>query len=87
MIESTKSKKRIFVGQVVSDKMDKTVVVKITRPQLHPIYRKYVMKTKKLKVHDEMNSAHIGDKIKIIESRPISRHKRWNLVEIVEKAR
>lgn len=87
MAEVLKSNKKVFVGEVSSDKMDKTIVVKIVRPRLHPIYRKYVMTTKKVKAHDEQNEAHVGDKVRVIESRPMSRHKRWNLVEIIERAR
>ena len=87
MAEVVKNNKKVFVGEVVSDKMDKTIVVKIVRPRLHSIYRKYVMTTKKIKAHDEKNEAHMGDKVRVIECRPVSRDKRWNLVEIVERAR
>jgi small subunit ribosomal protein S17 len=87
MAEAVKNNKKVFVGEVVSDKMDKTIVVKIVRPRLHSIYHKYVMTTKKIKAHDEKNEAHVGDKVRVIECRPVSRDKRWNLVEIVERAR
>jgi len=82
-----KSKKKIFTGEVVSDKMDKTIVVSIVARHLHPLYKKYVTKTKKMKVHDEKEEANPGDVVRIIESRPISKEKRWRLLEIVEKAK
>jgi small subunit ribosomal protein S17 len=82
-----RSRKKIFTGKVVSNKMDKTIVVKIERRKLHPLYKKYVTVSKKLKAHDEKNECHIGDVVKIIESRPISKEKCFNLYEIVEKAR
>jgi small subunit ribosomal protein S17 len=75
------------VGRVVSDKMQKTVVVVIERRVPHPVYGKMVTYTKKLKAHDEQNSAKIGDLVRIAETRPLSKDKRWRLVEIVERAR
>jgi small subunit ribosomal protein S17 len=75
------------VGVVVSDKMQKTVVVKIDRRVPHPIYSKMVSRSKKLKAHDEANSAKIGDTVRIMETRPLSKDKRWRVVEIVERAR
>jgi small subunit ribosomal protein S17 len=75
------------VGRVVSDKMQKTVVVVIERRVAHPVYGKMVTYTKKLKAHDEQNSAKIGDLVRIAETRPLSKDKRWRLVEIVERAR
>jgi len=74
-------------GLVVSDKMDKTVVVAIERRVPHPVYGKMVTKTKRLKAHDEANSAKVGDTVKIVETRPLSKDKRWRLLEIVERAR
>ena len=74
------------VGRVVSDKMDKTVVVAIEDRVQHPIYKKIMKQTVKLKVHDEKNECAIGDKIKVMETRPLSKDKRWRLVEIIEKA-
>ena len=74
-------------GIVVSDKMEKTIVVKIVRKAKHPLYGKTVTLTKKLKVHDEENKAKVGDKVLITETRPLSRDKRWRLVEIVEAAK
>ena len=74
-------------GIVVSDKMEKTVVVAIERRVPHPIYGKMITRTKRLKVHDEENSAKTGDTVRIAETRPLSKDKRWRLVEIVERAR
>ena len=74
-------------GLVVSDKMDKTVVVAIERRVPHPVYGKMVTRTKKLKAHDEANSAKVGDTVRIVETRPLSKDKRWRLLEIVERAR
>jgi small subunit ribosomal protein S17 len=75
------------VGRVVSDKMQKTVVVAIERRVPHPVYGKMVTRTKKVKAHDEENSAKAGDLVRIAETRPLSKDKRWRLVEIVERAR
>jgi small subunit ribosomal protein S17 len=75
------------IGVVISNKMDKTVSVAIERKVPHPIYKKYYKKTTKLMAHDEKNVCQIGDKIKIMETRPLSLRKRWRLVEIVEKAK
>lgn len=75
------------VGIVVSDKMDKTIVVKIVRKAKHPLYGKTVKITKKYKAHDEENAAKIGDKVMITETRPISKDKKWRLVEVVEAAK
>ena len=74
-------------GLVVSDKMDKTVVVAIERRVPHPVYGKMVTRTKRLKAHDEQNSAKVGDIVRIVETRPLSKDKRWRLLEIVERAR
>ncbi len=74
------------VGRVVSNKMDKTVVIAIEDRVQHPIYKKIMKQTVKLKVHDENNECAIGDKIKVMETRPLSKDKRWRLVEIIEKA-
>ena len=75
------------IGLVVSDKMDKTVVVRIDRRMPHPTYGKMVTRTARLKAHDEENSAKLGDTVRIMETRPLSKDKRWRLVEIVERAR
>lgn len=82
-----KANKKTFTGQVVSDKMDKTVVVAVTTRRLHPLYKKYVKQTKKLKAHDERNDAHIGDTVRVMECRPISKDKCWRLTQIVERAK
>ncbi|PIW69055.1 MAG: 30S ribosomal protein S17 [Ignavibacteriales bacterium CG12_big_fil_rev_8_21_14_0_65_30_8] len=75
------------IGTVVSDKMNKTITVTIERKVPHPIYKKYFKKTTKLMAHDEKGECRIGDKVKIMETRPLSSKKRWRLVEIVEKAK
>lgn len=75
------------IGKVVSDKMQKTVVVAIERRVQHPVYGKMVRKTTRLKAHDEENSAKTGDTVRIMETRPLSKDKRWRVVEIVERAR
>ena len=74
------------IGKVVSDKMDKTIVVAIEYSVKHKLYSKIVKRTYKLKAHDENQVAHIGDRVKVMETRPLSKDKRWRLVEIVEKA-
>lgn len=79
--------RKIREGIVVSDKMEKTIVVAIETMTLHPIYKKRVKKTTKFKAHDENNTAQSGDRVKIMETRPLSKDKRWRLVEILEKAR
>ena len=75
------------VGVVVSDKMDKTIVVAVRDNVKHPLYKKVMKNTYKLKAHDENNDAHIGDKVEVMETRPISKDKRWRLVSVVEKAK
>ena len=75
------------IGKVVSDKMDKTIVVAVENHVKHPLYGKIVKKTYKLKAHDEKNECGIGDTVKVMETRPLSKDKRWRLVSIVEKAR
>ena len=75
------------VGRVISDKMDKTIVVAVEDHVQHPIYKKIVKKTYKLKAHDENNECRIGDTVKVMETRPLSKDKRWRLVSIVEKAK
>jgi small subunit ribosomal protein S17 len=74
-------------GLVVSDKMNKTVVVAIERRVPHPVYGKMVTRTKRLKAHDEENSAKVGDTVRIVETKPLSKDKRWRLVEIIDRAR
>ena len=75
------------VGVVVSDKMDKTIVVAVRDNERHPLYNKIVKKTYKLKAHDELNDAKIGDTVRVMETRPLSKDKRWRLVEIMERAK
>ena len=75
------------VGVVVSDKMDKTIVVSVTDNVKHPLYNKIVKRTYKLKAHDENNECRIGDRVKVMETRPLSKDKRWRLVEIVERVK
>lgn len=75
-----------MVGKVVSDKMDKTVVVLAERMALHPVYHKYVKIRKKYKAHDEKNECKVGDKVLIVETRPLSKEKRWRVKQIIEKA-
>lgn len=82
-----KSGNREFVGLVTSDKMDKTITVKVATKKLHPLYKKYVSSSKKYKAHDEQNTAHIGDTVRIVECRPLSKDKCWRLTEIVERAK
>ncbi|MCF7945779.1 MAG: 30S ribosomal protein S17 [Spirochaetia bacterium] len=82
-----KTSKKEYTGQVVSDKMDKTAVIVISTKRLDPLYKKYVTRTKKVKIHDEQNTAHIGDTVRVIECRPISKDKCWRLAEIVERAK
>jgi small subunit ribosomal protein S17 len=79
--------KKEFVGIVKSDKMDKTIVVAVVTKALHPLYKKYVTRTKKLKAHDETNDAKIGDRVRVVECRPISKEKCWKLTAILERAR
>lgn len=78
---------REWVGQVVSDKMDKTVVVAISRVVRHPFYRKILRRVTKLKAHDEKNECKVGDRVRLTETRPISKDKHWRVVEIVERGR
>lgn len=79
--------RKIRVGSVVSDKMDKTVVIKVDRLVRHPVFKRIVRKTKKYKVHDEKNECRVGDSIKIIETKPLSKEKRWCMLEIITKAK
>ena len=87
MEEKRISSRKVRVGKVVSDKMDKTVVVAIADRVAHPLYKKIVGRTYKLKAHDENNECGLGDTVKVMETRPLSKDKRWRVVEIVEKAK
>ena len=79
--------RKVRIGKVVSNKMDKTIVVAVENHVKHPLYGKIVKRTYKLKAHDENNECKIGDRVKVMETRPLSKDKRWRLVEIVEKAK
>lgn len=87
MSEEARTFRKVRTGVVVSDKMDKTIVVSIQQRKKHPKYGKTVKVTKKLHAHDEENACGIGDTVKVMETRPLSKQKRWRLVEIVEKAK
>ena len=82
-----RNRRKTRIGKVVSDKMDKTITVAIEDHVKHPLYGKIVKKTVKFKAHDEKNECNIGDTVKIMETRPLSRDKRWRLVQIIEKAK
>ncbi len=86
-VQTKKAAKRSFVGIVTSDKMDKTIVVSIDTKRMNSLYKKYVTQTKKCKAHDENNDAHIGDRVRIVECRPLSKDKCWRLAEIIERAK
>ena len=87
MSENTRAFRKTRVGQVVSDKMDKTIVVAIEDSVQHPLYKKTMKRTYKLKAHDENNECGIGDTVEVMETRPLSKDKRWRVVEIIEKAK
>jgi len=82
-----RGRRKTITGIVSSDKMDKSRVIVVERRVKHPLYKKYVKKTSKFMMHDENNESHVGDTVRIMETRPLSRRKRWRLVEIVEKAK
>jgi len=82
-----RGRRKVRIGRVVSNKMNKTIVVAIERKVMHPIYKKVYVRTTKVMAHDENNECNIGDIVKIMETRPLSRHKRWRLVEIIERAK
>lgn len=83
----TRNRRKVREGVVVSDKMDKTVVVSELTMKMHPIYKKRVKSTVKFKAHDENNECQVGDKVRIMETRPLSKEKNWRVVEIIEKAK
>ena len=87
MADETRALRKTRVGKVVSDKMDKTIVIAITDLVKHPTYCKIIKRTVKLHAHDEENACGIGDTVKVMETRPLSKSKRWRLVEIIEKAK
>ena len=82
-----RNERKVRMGTVVSDKMDKTIVVAVEDSIRHPLYKKIVKRTQRFKAHDENNECGIGDRVKIMETRPLSKDKRWRLVEIIEKAK
>lgn len=85
--EAARGRRKVRTGVVVSDKMDRTVLVRIDRKVRHPLYKKIVRRTTRLAAHDEENAAHVGDTVRVVETRPLSKTKRWRVVEIVERAR
>ena len=85
--EKRTSSRKTRIGKVVSDKMDKTIVVVVESRSAHPLYKKIVKRTYKLKAHDENNECGIGDRVRVMETRPLSKEKRWRLAEIIEKAK
>ena len=87
MVSETRGQRKVRIGTVVSNKMDKTVTVKVERVMQHPLYRKVVRRSKKYMAHDENNECRVGDVVKIMETRPLSRRKRWRVVEIIERAK
>ena len=87
MTENTRAFRKTMIGQVVSDKMDKTIVVAVEDSYQHPLYKKTMKRTYKLKAHDENNECGIGDTVEVLETRPLSKDKRWRLVRIIEKAK
>lgn len=84
---SERNYRKVEVGKVVSDKMDKTIVVAVQDSVKHPLYGKIIKRTVKLKAHDEKNECNVGDRVRVMETRPLSKDKRWRLVEIIEKAK
>ena len=84
---ATRAARKVREGVVVSDKMDKTVTVAVIERVRHPKYAKFVMQTKKLYAHDEANDAHTGDRVRVMETRPLSKQKRWRVVEVLERAK
>lgn len=84
---SERNDRKVKVGKVVSDKMDKTVVIAIERLVQHPLYKKSIKKTVRFKAHDENNDSHTGDIVSVMETRPLSKDKRWRVVEVIERAK
>ena len=87
MSQNRTSTRKMRVGKVVSDKMEKTIVVAVEDRVPHPLYKKIIKRTFKLKAHDENNECGVGDRVRVMETRPLSKDKRWRLVEIIEKAK
>ncbi len=84
---SERGERKTRIGVVVSDRMEKTVVVRVDDSLRHPLYQKTVRRTSRLAAHDEQNDAHVGDKVRVVETRPLSKSKRWRILEIVERAK
>lgn len=84
---SERNDRKVKIGKVISDKMDKTIVVAIERLVQHPLYKKSIKKTVKFKAHDENNDSHIGDIVEVMETRPLSKDKRWRVTQIIERAK
>jgi small subunit ribosomal protein S17 len=82
----TRGRRKVRAGVVVSDKMDKTVVVEVSRTLLHPVYKKHIRRRKRFMVHDEENRCRTGDRVMIVETRPLSRHKNWRVTKIIKQA-
>ena len=82
-----RGKRKVRLGTVISDRMDRSVTVRIERLVQHPLYKKYIRKTKKLTAHDESNTCQVGDKVQVMETRPLSRRKHWRVVKIIERAK
>ena len=87
MADTGRDRRKVREGRVVSDRMDKTIVVAVERRVAHPIYRRIATRTTKLKAHDEQNTCHIGDRVRIMETRPLSAQKCWRVIEVLERAR
>ena len=87
MSEIRNSRRKTRIGKVISDKMDKTIVVAVETRVPHPLYKKIIKRTYRLKAHDENNDCGVGDRVRVMETRPLSKDKRWRLVEILEKAK
>ena len=85
--KAERGRRKVRTGDVVSDAMDKTVVVRISTQVRHPLYGKIIRRSTKLKAHDEANDAHVGDIVRIVETRPLSKTKRWRVVEVLERAK
>ncbi len=86
-VANNTERRKTLIGTVVSDKMDKTAVVQVQRLVKHPVYKKYVRRHTRVKAHDEKNDCHIGDRVKVKECRPLSKTKRWVVVEVLERAK
>lgn len=86
-IQTERGRRQVLAGIVVSDKMDKTVTIKVERTVMHPLYKRFVKKSKKYTAHDETNDCNVGDRVVITSCRPLSKQKRWRVTEIVERAR